>query len=83
MKGGQSPGLDGIPLELYLEFWSELGSAIFDITETSLQKSFFNRDVNTATISLLCKAAKDPTLCTNSVFIKFRCKIVAKTLPNR
>ncbi len=61
MKRGKLPRLDGIPPEFYLEFWSDLGPIILGMIDTSLQKGFFNRDVNTAIISLLCKANKDPT----------------------
>ncbi len=86
MRRGKSPGLDGIPPEFYLEFWSDLGPIMLDIIDTSLMKGFFSRDVNTAIISLLCKVNKDPTVCTRYrpvLLLNSDIKLFAKTLANR
>ena len=86
MKKGKSPGLDGIPPELYLTFWDELGPLILNMFQKALQEGSFNRDVKTAIISLLCKPGKDPTLCTSYrpiSLLNSDKKLFAKTLALR
>lgn len=62
---GKSPGWDGIPSEFYLTFWPEMGPLLLEMFHSAIQKGCFNRDVNTAIISLLHKKGKDPTLCSS------------------
>ena len=65
MKHGKSPGLDGIPPELYLTFWDELGPLLLEMFQQAIMKGSFNRDISTAIISLLQKKGKDGTICAN------------------
>ena len=65
MNKGKSPGCDGIPPEFYLTFWTEIGPFLLEMIQLAVQTGNFNRDVNTAIISLLQKKGKDPTLCSN------------------
>ena len=86
MKKGKSPGLDGIPPELYLTFWEDLGPLILNMFQKALQEGSFNRDVKTAIISLLCKSGKDPTLCASYrpiSLLNSDKKLFAKTLALR
>lgn len=84
---GKSPGWDGIPSEFYLTFWPELGPPLLEMIHSAIQNGAFNRDVNTAIISLLHKKGKDPTLCSSyrplsliNNDIKLYAKILAKRL---
>lgn len=65
MWKGKSPGLDGIPPELYLTFWDLLSPLLLSMIHFSREKGSFSRDVNIAVISLLLKKDKDPTECGN------------------
>lgn len=67
MNSGKSPGLDGIPPEIYTTFWDSLGPLLFDMIQSSLDRGSFSRDVNIAIISLLLKKDKDPTECARQV----------------
>ena len=74
MQRNKSPGLDGIPPEFYVTFWSKLGTLLFDMIKASIDKGGFSRDVNIDLISLLLKKDNDPTECQNyrPLFVKFR-----------
>lgn len=60
MQKGKSPGLDGIPPELYLAFWDLIGPFLLDMIHFSIEKGAFSRDVNIAVISLLLKKRQRP-----------------------
>ena len=62
MQRNKSPGIDGIPTELYITFWDKLGPLMLDMVRTSIDEGF-SRDVNLALISLLLKKDKDPVDC--------------------
>lgn len=87
MNRGKSPAWDGIPPEFYLTFWPEMGPLLLEMIHTAIRKGSFNRDVNTAIISLLHKKGKDPTLCSSyrplsliNNDIKLYAKVLAKRL---
>ena len=65
MQRNKSPGFDGIPPEVYVEFWNMLGLLLLDMIMTSRDKGSFSRDVNIALISLLLKKDKDTVDCSN------------------
>lgn len=69
MKLGKSPGPDGIPIEIYSTFWSELGPMLLEMMNTSIRRGYFLRQTNTALISLLLKKHKDPMFCYLSSYI--------------
>lgn len=62
---GRSPGIDGIPVELYLELWNIIGPIWLDTINTAIEKGFFHRDLNTALVSVLYKPGKDPQNCSS------------------
>ncbi len=55
MSKGKSPGLDGIPVEFYLTFWSDLGPLMLDMMQYSIDQGSFPQNMNMAIISLLLK----------------------------
>ncbi len=62
MSKGKSPGLDGIPVEFYLTFWSDLGPLMLDMMQYSIDQGSFPQNMNMAIIALLLKKDKDSTL---------------------
>lgn len=86
MQKGKSPGMDGIPPELYLVFWDALGPLLLDMIHCSIRHGAFSRDLNIAMISLLLKKNKDPTDCSSYrplSLLNADIKIFAKLLSNR
>ncbi len=65
MSKGKSPGLDCIPVEFYLTFWSNLGPLMLDMMQYSIDQGSFPQNMNMAIISLLLKKDKDSTLCSS------------------
>lgn len=61
----KSPGLAGIPHELYLTFWDQLGPLLLIMVTTSIDKGSLSRDVNVVLISSLLKKDKDPAKFTS------------------
>ncbi len=60
MNKGKSPAIDGIPIELYTTFWSDLGPLMLDMIHLSVTQGSFHPSINIAVISLLLKKDKDP-----------------------
>lgn len=86
MKKGKSPGWDGIPPELYLVFWDELGQPLLNMILHSVCKGSFNNSDNMAIITLLPKADKDLTQCGNHrplSLLNSDVKLYAKVLASR
>ena len=86
MSAGKAPGPDGFPIEYIQHFWSIL-SPLFFRTVTEIKNSGHVRpDMNTASIKLLLKPDKDPTLPTSYrplSLINTDIKIIAKALASR
>ena len=87
MNAGKSPGLDGIPPEMYQTFWPEIGPIILEMFQKAISEGNFHRDVNTAIISLLHKKGKDPNLCSSyraisllNADVKLYAKVITKRL---
>ncbi len=66
---GRSPGINGIPVDLYLELWSILGPILLDTINSAIEKGYFHKDLNTPLISLLHKPGKDPQNCSSYCLI--------------
>jgi len=53
MNKAKSPGTDGIPIELYTTFWSDLGPLMLDMIHFSVSQGSFDSSINIAITSLL------------------------------
>ncbi len=60
IQKGKSPGLDGLPPELYLEIWDLVGILMLNSFNFAIEHGVFHRDQKTSLISLLLKKGKDP-----------------------
>uniref|UniRef100_A0A3B1KHZ5 Reverse transcriptase domain-containing protein n=1 Tax=Astyanax mexicanus TaxID=7994 RepID=A0A3B1KHZ5_ASTMX len=86
LQKGKSPGLDGLPPELYLDLWDLVGTLILDSFNFAIESGSFHRDQKTALISLLLKKGKDPLQCSSYRPISLICgdvKLFAKVLSLR
>lgn len=83
---GRTPGIDGIPVELYLTFWDILGPIWLDTINYAIGNGEFHRDLNTALITVIPKPGKDPLECASHrpiSLINADLKIFSKVLANR
>lgn len=86
MPNNKSPGPDGFPAEFYKQFWSILSPLFIRLICESKQKSKLLDIMNIATIALLLKPRKDPTLPSSYrpiSLINIDTKIIAKALSHR
>ncbi len=86
MPNNKAPGPDGYPAEFYKHFWSILSPLFIRMIIESKQKSKLPDNMNTATISLLVKPNKDPTLPSSYrpiSLINVDIKIIAKAIAYR
>ncbi len=65
LQKGKSPGLDGLPPELYLEIWDLVGILMLNSFNFAIEHGAFHRDQKTSLISLLLKKGKDPLDCSS------------------
>ena len=87
MKGGKSPGPDGIPIEIYKIFKDKLIPPLLDMYNESLEKGSLPPSLNMAEISLLLKPGKPSSMCTSyrpisllNNDLKILCKVLARRL---
>ena len=50
MTKGKTPGIDGIPPEMFLFFLGQLGPIFMETLQVSIRQGYFHRDLNTALI---------------------------------
>lgn len=62
---GKSPGIDGLPIDLYLVMWDQLGPIWLRTINKAISKGHFHKDLNTALITVLPKPGKDHSDCSN------------------
>lgn len=86
---GKTPGPDGIPPELLLQFWDSLGPVLLEAIQAAVDQGYFHDHMNTALISLLPKKGKDHTECGNyrpisliNSDLKLYSKVLASRLDN-
>ncbi len=65
LQKGKSPGLDGLPPELYLEIWDLVGILMLNSFNFAIEHGVFHRDQKISLISLLLKKGKDPLDCSS------------------
>ncbi len=85
LQKGKSPGLDGLPPELYLEIWDLVGILMLNSFNFAIEHGVFHRD-QTSLISLLLKKRKDPLDCSSYrpiSLIPCDLKIYAKVFASR
>jgi len=85
MKGGKSPGIDGIPVDFYKEFWSVLGEDLLSVLNESLTEGSLPLSCRRAVITLLPKKGSLQEI-KNWRPISLLCsdmKILSKALANR
>lgn len=83
---GRSPGIDGLPAELYLALWHILGPTWLFTLNAAIGKGCSYRGLNTALITVKPKAGKDPLECSNHrpiALINADLKMYAKVLALR
>ncbi len=86
LQKGKSPGLDGLPPELYLEIWDLVGILMLNSFNFAIEHGVFHRDQKTSLISLLLKKGKDPLDCSSYrpiSLIPCDLKIYAKVFASR
>lgn len=59
MKKGKSPGMDGLPIEFYLGFWSIIETPLFEMIEECLDKEEMTTTMKQGIITLIPKSDKD------------------------
>ncbi len=86
LQKGKSPGLDGLPPELYLEIWDLVGTLMLNSFNFAIEHGVFHRDQKSSLISLLLKKGKDPLDCSSYrpiSLIPCDLKIYAKVFASR
>ncbi len=61
----KAPGLDGIPVELFLKYFDLLGPVFLTAIHAAVEAGAFHPQLNTALISLIPKKGKDHSNCAN------------------
>ena len=85
MEGGTAPGIDGLPVEFYKTFWSELGPDLLAVLNESLEDGLLPLSCRRAVITLLPKKG-DLQDIRNWRPVSLLCtdlKIFSKALANR
>ncbi len=78
MQKGKSPGLDGLPPELFLELWDIVGPLLLNSLNYALDAGSFHRDQNTSLISVLLKKDKPPLTCYRPISLIYFCQSVSQ-----
>ena len=55
MKRGKSPGIDGLPMEFYLFFWSDIQDDFLEVVSSSYDNSILSKIMRTAILTLVFK----------------------------
>ena len=60
MKGGSSPGLDGLPIEVYKVFWHDIKLPLINCFKKSFQNGYLSPSQSQALLCLLHKGGENP-----------------------
>ena len=86
MKLNKTPGLDGLPVEFYITFWTDISDMLLDSINFSMKNGIMSNSQRNGIITLLPKKDKDSYYLRNYRPISLLTvdyKIFAKTLANR
>ena len=86
MKHNKSPGLDGLPVEFYIVFWTDLSDLLLNSFNFSMENGLMSSSQRNGVITLIPKKDKDTLFLKNFRPISLLTvdyKILAKTLANR
>ena len=78
-----SPGLDGLTVQFYLQFWHKVGDLVFNSAKCSFQNQTMSNSQRRGLLWLIPKKAKDPMVVGNwrpITLLNVDYKIVSKTL---
>ena len=85
MKKNKSPGLDGLPCEFYIQFWSDINELLVDCFNEAFREGRLSSSQNISILSLIFK--KKDRLCLDNYrpisLANTDYKILAFTLANR
>ena len=86
MKNNKSPGSDGIPIEFYKIFWSDIKTYLLESLNYSFETGKLTQLQNQGIITLIPKKDRDRTLLSNwrpITLLNTDYKIAAKAIANR
>ena len=86
MKNGKSPGCDGLTVEFYKHFWSNLGTKLLETLIYADEKGELSQSQKRGVITLLHKQGKDQLFIKNwrpVTLLNIDYKILSKTLAQR
>ena len=59
MKKGKSPGMDGLPIEFYLSFWSIIENLLYEMIKECIDKEEITTTMKQGIVTLIPKPDKD------------------------
>ena len=86
MKNGKTPGEDGLQIEFYKMFWTEIGCIFHDFVSKSYEESYLPPSVISGILNLIPKPGKDSRLLKNLrpiTLLNSDYKIIEKVIANR
>ena len=86
MKKNKTPGYDGLPIEFYITFWSDICDMLLNSYNFSMSNGMLSQSQRNGIITLLPKKGKDPLYIKNYrpiTLLTVDYKIIAKCLANR
>ena len=86
MHTNKSPGSDGLTVEFFRRFWSDIGPILVEVLNYSLDKGLLPQSLRQAVITVLHKSGKDASFVKNYrpiSLLNTDYKIMTKSLANR
>ena len=86
MKLEKAPGVDGLPVEFYKKFWSEIQGLLFHTIQEAIKNGQFDVNTSIGVITLIEKEGKDPLRIENwrpLSLLNLDIKILSKILATR
>ena len=86
LKRGKSPGLDGLPAELYQTFWTELKAPFMDLVNSVFRRKILHESALKGVLNLIPKGDKDCRFLKNLrpiTLLNVDYKIIEKVIAER